>query len=186
MSYSLRIPKLDIPDDVFISVEDIGESSDLPGLEAESLLSSEERKKAEAFYFEMNRRQYIRGRAFLRKKLSELLSLAPDKIVLATGEHGKPFLPNSDLVFNLSHSGSLALYAFSRKQEALGVDIEERSRSVKIHELGRHCFTEKEIELLNEAPLANQNDLFFRIWRFAAPQKTPDSLIDRAQVISSV
>ena len=66
--------------------------------------------------------------------LGRYLRIEPGAIALTLGEHGKPLLHASHgpaPAFNLSHSASLALFAFAA-DGAVGVDlevIEDRSRS---------------------------------------------------------
>ena len=99
--------------------------------------------------------------------LSRLLSLytgQPEKsIQLAKSEHGKPFLPDSDLQFNLSHSVDLALYAFARGRD-VGVDVERESRKVKAIEIAERFFSESEREYLRQLPEEQLPVAFLRTW----------------------
>lgn len=61
--------------------------------------------------------------AALRQILASHLGKDPERIELASGEHGKPRLAGGELEFNLSHSGELALVAVSAEHE-VGVDVE--------------------------------------------------------------
>ena len=164
MSSSLYIPKTGPAKDVSIAVESIGEDSSISLSEAEKILSREERRRAAAFQFEVHRRRYMRGRAWLRKKLGEWLSQRPEKIQLDTEKLGKPFLPGEDLAFNVSHSAEIACYAFSRNCKAVGVDIELLDRKADIESLRSQCLTVRESKLFDEVAPAEQAELFFRIW----------------------
>jgi len=90
-------------------------------------LSDAERVRAGRFVFERDRRRFMVGRARLRELLASRLGTRTDLIELEYGPRGKPMLAGdlaeSDLRFNLSHCGDVALYAFSRGCE-IGVDVE--------------------------------------------------------------
>ncbi len=90
-------------------------------------LSDAERARAGRFVFERDRRRFIVGRARLRELLASRLRTRPDRVELDNGPRGKPRLAGSfaesDLRFNLSHCGDVALFAFSRGRE-IGVDVE--------------------------------------------------------------
>jgi 4'-phosphopantetheinyl transferase len=74
-------------------------------------------------------------------------------------ENGKPFLKNSKLFFNLSHSQEYLIIAFGKK--ALGIDIEKK-KSLDVHRLSRRFFhpSEQQFILSGEDP----EEIFFRIW----------------------
>jgi 4'-phosphopantetheinyl transferase len=90
-------------------------------------LSADERRRANRFAFERDRRRFIVGRAWLRRQLASRLSLRPEIVEIEYGPRGKPVLParlaDSGLRFNVSHSEDLAVYAFARGRE-IGIDVE--------------------------------------------------------------
>ncbi|HUP42520.1 MAG TPA: 4'-phosphopantetheinyl transferase, partial [Thermoanaerobaculia bacterium] len=88
-------------------------------------LDPAERERAARFHFEVHRRRFTAGRGLLRRLLGELLGVAPEALVFAYGEKGKPRLVAgaAELRFNLSHSANGALLAVARGRE-LGVDLE--------------------------------------------------------------
>ncbi len=73
-------------------------------------------------------RRWVAARGLLREMLGEYLSVDPKDIRFAYDEHGKPSVAEpacgSPVQFNLSHSNSLALYAFSAGVP-VGVDTEK-------------------------------------------------------------
>jgi len=92
------------------------------------LLSASERERAEQLRSERSRRLWIRSRGILRALLARYEGSDPRALRFALGAHGKPMLEapacgEVDLRFNLSHSGTLALYAVTAGRE-VGVDIE--------------------------------------------------------------
>src|SRR5438094_3357857 len=76
------------------------------------LLAGDERDRADRFRFERDRSRYIVGRALLRGLLARYLETAPQELRFQYGEFRKPAL-RAGPWFNLSHSGPIALYAFS-------------------------------------------------------------------------
>ena len=109
------------------------------------LLSAEERARAKGLKQERDRQLWTRAHGVLRALLGRYLDTDPRALRLAAGAHGKPALladpasstaaPDSIqassalMSFNLSHSGQLALYAFT-ETGAVGVDVEVARRPI--------------------------------------------------------
>jgi 4'-phosphopantetheinyl transferase len=92
---------------------------------AESL-DDAERERAEHIVSPRRRELWSRSRGALRTLLGRYLRVDPSAIELTAGMHGKPRLRASHRpvpAFNLSHSASLALFAFIADGE-VGVDLE--------------------------------------------------------------
>jgi 4'-phosphopantetheinyl transferase len=104
------------------------------------LLNDDERARAERLVSERDAERWRRARGLLRALLGRYLEEDPRSLRFATGEHGKPAVARdtsdqlsatrdtpasrcAELQFNMSHSGPLALYAFSAAG-AVGVDVE--------------------------------------------------------------
>lgn len=74
-------------------------------------------------------REWLYGRALLRRWLAHYAQVAATSIEICIGTHGKPFAriqaaaPVTLPVFNLAHNDTLLVLAFAR-QGALGVDVE--------------------------------------------------------------
>src|SRR5439155_11129234 len=86
------------------------------------VLAGDEQRRADRFRFERDRSRYIVGRALLRGLLAGYLDTAPEGLQFQYGEFSKPALRGGP-GFNVSHSGSIALYAFSSVGE-IGIDVE--------------------------------------------------------------
>jgi 4'-phosphopantetheinyl transferase len=97
--------------------------------------------------------------------LGRYLDLPPSAVPLETPPHGKPQLAasaNSDLRFNLAHSGQLAVVAVTRGGE-IGVDV-ERVRPVEHWpEISSRYFHAEEAALLG-AEAHETPATFFRCW----------------------
>jgi len=142
--------------------------SDEAGLTALACqLSSDERARAERFRVSEPRRQFVFGRALLRQLLGACLNVEP--VTLAFGYHprGKPFLAqsalNSDLRFNLSHSGRLVAIALAHGRE-VGVDLESIHRLDDWSLLAERIFSSRELCELRALPASKQREAVFNGW----------------------
>jgi len=130
-----------------------------------SVLSGEERARAERFVRAIDRRRWIRARGVLRSLLGGYLDAEPAAIELRLGPHGKPeLLPGGAVVqFNVSHSGDLALVAVSGTR-AVGVDVEGLARSVDTLAIARRVFGEAQAARLAALAPAERAVAFLRAW----------------------
>jgi 4'-phosphopantetheinyl transferase len=98
--------------------------------ELTALLSAAERERAATALPMGPRRLWPRSRALLRLLLARYTGTDPGALKLESGRRGKPHLGDgTGPHFNLSHSGSMALYAFSA-HGPVGIDVErEGARS---------------------------------------------------------
>src|SRR5271155_1853637 len=82
----------------------------------QELLNDEERARAARMVNERDRELWRRSRGLLRALLGRYLQREPRSLRFVVGEHGKPALAQDAsprVAFNMSHSGQIALYAFS-------------------------------------------------------------------------
>jgi len=105
------------------------------------LLYADEVARAARFRLERDRRRFVVARATLRRLLGERLSREPRGLRFVYGAHGKPALQAGELSFNLSHSGELALYAFSRARD-VGVDLEAVREVPEAERIARDWFSD--------------------------------------------
>jgi 4'-phosphopantetheinyl transferase len=129
-----------------------------------SILSDEEKQRADRFYFEKDRQQYLTGRATLRELLGRYLECPPASIVFEFNEFGKPSVPNGlDLKFNISHSGGLALMGFTLAA-SIGVDLEKIKAGMEIEQIASRFFSSREKEEILQLPAHRQADAFYQCW----------------------
>lgn len=76
------------------------------------------------------------------------------------GEHGKPFIENKNIFFNLSHSGKVCICAVSDKE--IGCDVEKLGKANM--KVAKRFFSPEEFKALENADEGEKDDLFFRIW----------------------
>lgn len=126
------------------------------------LLSSDERDRADRYRFERDRSRYIVGRALLRELLGRYLDTDPSQLEFSYGEFDKPALPAGPW-FNVSHSGPVALYAFSNVGE-VGIDVELDDSDFTHERVAERFFSPSEISVLGSLPLEAQPRAFLTCW----------------------
>jgi 4'-phosphopantetheinyl transferase len=93
---------------------------------------------------------------------------------LVVGAHGKPALADDTpprLAFNMSHSGELALYAFSAAG-AVGVDVETSRRAIDEVAIAARTLGAADAERLQSLPPSARRREFLRLWtRYEAELK---------------
>lgn len=141
----------------------LGDDRDIALAEAWGLLSQQETLRARRFHFDRDRQRYARARAFLRREVGQATGQSATGLILAEGPQGKPFLPGSDLCFNLSHSGDLAVLALSWAGP-LGIDLEFIDRKADIDGLSQACLTAQEVAVLAALPATARSQRFFAFW----------------------
>lgn len=138
---------------------------DTPCTRQPSLLSDDELDRLSSIRSQVSQQRFHRARSALRLILSRYLDVSPESIQFRYGKLGKPTLAyhDSELHFNLSHSGNQALLGV-RKIYKVGVDIEAltpRASAVRI----AHRVLPKEIALeLESIEEPERSALFIRHW----------------------
>ena len=135
--------------------------------ELSSLLTADELERANRFSFERDRQRFIAARGILRSILSRYLTICPEQVRFAYNQYGKPFLgpefTSRLLNFNLAHSGSMALYAVTRKLE-IGVDVERACPNFEYEEIAKQFFSVNEVAALHTIPAERKLDAFYTCW----------------------
>jgi 4'-phosphopantetheinyl transferase len=111
------------------------------------ILTDDESQRAARFHHERDRRRFIIARAVLREILGFCLGVGPRRLSFRCGQFGKPMLAGefeqSEIRFNMSHSGGGALYAVSLGRE-VGVDLELIRPLADMSSLAQSCFSAAE------------------------------------------
>ena len=126
-------------------------------------LSAEERERAGGLLSGTHQRRFVVARGMLRQLLGRYLGQAPDAVAFSRGAHGKPFLPEGGLRFNVSHSHELALYAIACNRE-VGVDVEWMRPQVAHERIAARFFSLEEQEALAQVPVEERRAAFYNIW----------------------
>lgn len=105
-----------------------------------------------------NKQAYILGRLLLLHGLKNYGYKNDCLNQLKVNRYGKPYM-DSDIHFNLSHSGNFVVEAFSKTAE-VGIDI-EKIKKIEILNF-KNIFSEKEKLLLEKS--VDPQMAFFKIW----------------------
>lgn len=130
-----------------------------------SMLSDDERAKADRFHFHRDRNRYQTCRATLRRVLGAYLRAPATAIRIEYGAQGKPRLaePGLGIRFNVSHSPHHALIAVARDHE-VGVDVEELREELDPLELALQFFAPAELRFVEAHPPDQHRVAFLRCW----------------------
>ena len=129
---------------------------------ARSLLSADERARADRFVYDRHRRRYTVAQAHLRRVLGQLTDTRPEDIAFRFGKHGKPHLDGGP-PFNQSHSGERIMIGVTAEGR-LGVDIEVLRKVSYMLGIADKNFGPDEAALVHAAPHRERRELFFRLW----------------------
>src|SRR3954447_8432495 len=107
-----------------------------------TLLSPDERERANRFRMDRDWVRFVVFRGVLRTLLGDYLGRDPAAIAFNYAEKGKPSIAGGGIDFNVSHSHNMAAYAFGN--EELGVDIEWINRDVEVQAIASRFFAPDE------------------------------------------
>ena len=159
-----------------------------------------EHERARRFAFAADRHRHLAGRALVRLVASRRYDCTPDSFTLTEGPHGKPRLqdPPGDaprLHFNVGHTGTVVVVAFSRRQP-IGIDVEPRARTVDAPSLAGRVLTALERDRWQSRPAPHRQAAFLHVWTckeaflkatgeglHRAP-KTIESIVDGSTVVA--
>jgi 4'-phosphopantetheinyl transferase len=131
------------------------------------LLSHDEQKRALRLVTRQLACRFTICRAAVRTILADYLSLGPSDVTFLHGPRGKPYLRSAGdenkLMFNVSHSGDLALVAVAMDRE-VGVDVEQIRPIRHVRNLVDRCLGRSERRAFLARDEADRVKLFLRYW----------------------
>lgn len=131
------------------------------------ILSIDERKRAERFYSQKDRENYIIVHIMLRTILSRYLNIEPVQVRFCYNSCGKPALVISSCQniprFNLTHSGGLVLYAITSNRE-IGIDLERVHPVADVEQIAEYFFSDKEKTAFRSLSTNLKYKAFFTCW----------------------
>jgi 4'-phosphopantetheinyl transferase len=152
-----------IVNNVLVDAWRINVNSNLPALDYFlSVMHPDEIKRANKYLRINDKNRFIVSRGSLRCILGKYMGLPPHLIEFNIGENKKPYVANAgqtDLHYNISHSGDWILLAVSNS--ALGADVEFINHSFSYREVIDDHFS------IDEAAYIRQNrslERFFMLW----------------------
>jgi 4'-phosphopantetheinyl transferase len=136
----------------------------------ESILSPDERERADGLKSTVARLRFVERCSFIRQTLGVLAGIAPERLEFLSGFHGKPLLTRTagsggprEIRFNVSHSENILALAVSFDRE-LGIDIEVVNPIGDEITLAGSYFHPEEIERLVALPQRERCTGFYRLW----------------------
>lgn len=129
-------------------------------------LGESERQRHAGFARPERRRQFVAGRALLRRALGQLLDTEPAAVLLQERLGLAPALlhPGSAGVgFSISHSGSIIACAASTTSP-VGLDVERADPARDLLALAGQAFPPPDVERLRACSGAERTRQFYRMW----------------------
>jgi len=150
--------------DVWLASLDINESNIS---KLKTILSEDEKIRAERFYSIELKKHFIAARGFQRLILARYLKLKPEELKFQYNTYKKPSLiathNEKRLCFNLSHSHRTAVYGITL-QKAIGVDVEKIRSNLPLEKVARRQFLQPELELFEKSSVSEKIHTFFTLW----------------------
>lgn len=127
-------------------------------------MGASERERCMRFVRPERQRQFIVGRALLRRALGGLLKIEPAAVGLVERPGLAPaLLVDADVGFSISHSGRWVACA-AGAGVSLGLDIERTDPRRDVMSLAEHVFGAKEVAILRDSEPACRHAAFYRMW----------------------
>jgi 4'-phosphopantetheinyl transferase len=147
--------------DVHLWLADLNRPDLIPA--AQAILSADETARSLRYRFERDQTWSFARRFFLRTLLARYLGQPAATFDLQLSTHGKPYLAEDPIHFNLSDSGGWCLLAFTHLAP-LGVDLETVREQVNMAGIARRYFSAAEQAELAELPSDLKTEAFYHIW----------------------
>lgn len=137
-----------------------------------SLMSEDKQRRVDRLYFEDDKKRTVAGEMLARKSIAEWCEVTPESIRFSIGEHGKPYVEDLDVEFNISHSGDMVVCAVD--DNPVGIDIEQ-IRPIDLSISKRICTDKELLYLFGHAPAehdfkytnnAETLSRFFELWTY--------------------
>ena len=130
---------------------------------SDAVLSEDERARVRRFTSADAARRWAAGRAGLRQILATHAGREPADLILRRGAQGKPFIEGTDLRFNKSDCGDLAVVALCDGRE-VGVDVEAHRLVSRAARIADRFFSETERAEMAALPEDQRVRGFFDCW----------------------
>ncbi len=128
-----------------------------------AVLSPPERARGERLRNPLHRRRHRAAWGQLRWLLASCLGRSPEGLRFGRERHGKPFLVDAPLDFNLSHSGDRLLIAVAGGR-SVGVDVERVRPLARMAALAEYCLAPSELVWWRKLGEKERIGVFFKFW----------------------
>jgi len=127
-----------------------------------SVLSDEEKSRANRYKFDILKTKFIACRGVLRLLMGAYLGIDANQVEISYIKNGKPN-HHSNLEFNVSHSEDWAVIGFTL-DTILGIDIECIKRNIEFEDIARRFFSLEESKLVINSPKEQLALYFYNCW----------------------
>ena len=112
------------------------------------------------------RRNQQLARAWRRELLAQALNVPSEQLLFEKEAHGKPYLADQNISFNISHSQEAFAMVWCLKEIPLGIDIEDKSKKRKEQTLAARTFDASEMKAWQNSELTpNQaHEQWLKTW----------------------
>ena len=124
-----------------------------------ALFNEEYQNKILRFHRWQDAQLSILGRLLLKKEMT-YLGYTIDFEQLQYTEFNKPYFENTNIEFNISHSGNIVIIVIADKNEKIGIDI-EKNQSIRVEDF-ENQMTNKEVQIITNSP--NETVAFYNYW----------------------
>lgn len=105
------------------------------------------------------KKHHAAGLYLLRRTLGDE---AYEKVHFAKNEHGKPYIVDTPIYYNISHSGQIVALVIAENE--VGVDVQEK-KPARMEALAKRYFSKEEWQVFAECKNEEEKkDLFYYIW----------------------
>ncbi|MBQ8489790.1 MAG: 4'-phosphopantetheinyl transferase superfamily protein [Pseudobutyrivibrio sp.] len=123
-------------------------------------LSLSRQKAINNFIFEKDKERCLLAGLLVRKVVNETTGVGVEEQCYLKSENGKPWISNSNIKFNLSHSDRKIITGVC--DEELGVDVEKIQEAP--FQIMKMVFHNNEIEYVNNSQDSDRSRRFYKIW----------------------
>jgi len=148
-----------------------------------TVLTDDELARAARYIHAHDRDRFIISRGAIKFIMGSYLDRQPLLIEIESGLNKKPFIKESPLFYNISHSGDWIVLAVSDSE--IGIDTEVVNHSFDFNDITTEYFSPDESRFINEA---KSPDRFFMLWtrKEALIKATAKGLDDDLKFIPSL
>ncbi|WP_192483432.1 MULTISPECIES: 4'-phosphopantetheinyl transferase family protein [Cysteiniphilum] len=135
-------------------------------LEALNILPLEIRDYARGLKLERKRIEYIASQWLRYKLFSECLGITPTDLRFSKSKNGRPFLVDSMIDFNISHTRDYAVIAIAKGQR-VGIDVQTKKEKIDVLAIAKQYFAQSEYGLIAaKKDESAQKDVFYWLWAY--------------------
>jgi 4'-phosphopantetheinyl transferase len=128
------------------------------------LLDKIDQRRVKEYVKHIDKYRFIISRGILKYFLSFFTKKhSPKDISLSYKRFGKPFMINSNIEFNISHSHNLIIYAFNINKP-VGIDIEFLNRNININLMIPYVMTKQELYIYEQLDVLERYTFFYTLW----------------------